>query len=94
MFDADEPERERAVLAAKSGEGVLGAAMLAREALRISDLKRDSRYSPRIEGTFPFERALRSLSLLEGERGALGAVGVFASDDGRGSATRTSGFCA
>jgi signal transduction histidine kinase len=82
VFDSADPERVT-ILTAKSGEGVLGAAMQSKEALRIAELKDDQRYSPRIEGAFPFEASSALAVALEGEREALGAVGVFASDGGR-----------
>ncbi len=65
VFDADDPERVT-VITAKSGEGVLGAAMLAREAIRILQLRADSRYSPRIEGAFPFQASSALAVALEG----------------------------
>lgn len=82
VLSAENPEKV-SVLAAKSGEGILGAAMQAAAALRVPELKASPHFSPRIEGAFPFEARSALAAPLEGERGSLGAVGVFAAEGGR-----------
>jgi signal transduction histidine kinase len=82
VYDDQDPERLQ-TLPVKSGEGVLGAAMVSRETLRISDLGRDVRFGINVEGKFPFEPESALAVSLEGERGALGALGVFSARGGR-----------
>jgi signal transduction histidine kinase/putative methionine-R-sulfoxide reductase with GAF domain len=76
VYDDQEPER-LLTLPVKSGEGVLGAAMLSKDALRIPDLSRDVRASLGVERKFSFFAESALAVALEGERGALGALGVF-----------------
>ena len=76
VYDDQDPDR-LSTLPVKSGEGVLGAAMLSKDALRIADLSRDVRTSSAVERQFPFTAESALAVALEGERGALGAMGVF-----------------
>ncbi|HEV8244225.1 MAG TPA: GAF domain-containing sensor histidine kinase, partial [Polyangiaceae bacterium] len=82
VYDEQDPERV-ITLPVKSGEGVLGAAMVSTETLQLKDIASDGRASPRIEGQFPFKPASALAVALDGEHAPLGALGVFSHAGGR-----------
>ena len=76
VYDAQRGD-ELMHLGVKAGEGLLGAAMLSNELLQLDSARGDPRYSARVEGRHPFEISSVLAAPLEGETGAVGALGLF-----------------
>ncbi len=68
----------------KAGEGFLCAAMDGDAPLDVRDARSDPRWSARVEGAYPFSADSALAIALDGENGALGAIGLFGKIDARG----------
>ncbi|MCW5792219.1 MAG: GAF domain-containing protein [Polyangiaceae bacterium] len=71
-------------LGVKSGEGFLAAAMGLGSVLKVTRAARHAAFSPRVEGSFPFEVESAIAIELEGDGGPLGAMGLFSKQLERG----------
>lgn len=82
ILDLDAPS-ELGRTGVKYGEGVLGAALRQPQPLVIRDAEASSFWNERVEGqySFPVESALAIQ--LEGDKGALGAMGLFSKRSGQ-----------
>lgn len=76
VLDAEEPDQLLRV-GLKAGEGFLSAAMQAPVPLEVTEAPGDPRFCDRVEGKYPFAVECVMALPLEGEQGALGAVGLF-----------------
>ena len=76
VLNVDAPEELRR-FGVKTGEGLLGAVMRDGQLLELSSAEGDVRPSDRIEGEFDFEVTSAIALPLEGDKGPLGAMGVF-----------------
>jgi len=81
LFDSQKSTELRRI-GVKSREGFLGAAMAAEDILSLNDADSDSRWSANIEGSFGFPVTTVLAVPLEGESSPLGAIGLFAHEDG------------
>lgn len=76
VYDAEAPDTLTRI-GVKAGEGLLAAAMARGEMLRVSPGLRSSDWHERVEGSLPFPVDAALVLPLEGDNGALGAVGLF-----------------
>ncbi len=76
VFDPSQPD-QLSPLGVKAGEGFLCAAMDATEPLSVEDAENDARWHSRAEGSYPFRVGSVLAIPLDGERTALGAIGLF-----------------
>jgi signal transduction histidine kinase len=67
----------------KSGEGLLGHVMKTGEDLSLSDAAADARFSPRVEGSFPFGIETALVVPLDGDTTPIGAFALFNPEAGR-----------
>lgn len=83
LYDDDAPDAPLHRVGVKHGEGFLAATMKAGELVNVADAAADPRFHQRAEGLYPFP--VRSIVAvpLEGERGAIGAIGLLSKRGGR-----------